>query len=201
MRGQHLVGDGGSGDRRDDLTQRPRGSRDSGPEKYGFSAPLRSLREIVSAASSSSAWVQSQRGMTLIELLIVIIILGILLTVAVAALFRARVSSNEASAIAGLRAVYSAQFAYTAGCGRGNYATNLTDLTIPPPGGTEGYLSPDLGGSNNPERNGYRFNVRPAPGGMAGLADCHGSPTQTVGRRWAWRMARVTGLASCASST
>jgi type II secretory pathway pseudopilin PulG len=117
--------------------------------------------------------------MTLVELLIVIIILGILLTVAVAALFRARVSSNEASAVAGLRAIYSAQFAYTAGCGRGNYATRLTDLTVPPPGGTEGYLSPDLSGSNNPERNGYRFNLRPAAGGMAGLADCHGSPTQT----------------------
>ena len=121
----------------------------------------------------------SERGMTLIELLIVIIILGILLTVAVAALFRARVSSNEASAVAGLRAVYSAQFSYTAGCGRGSYATRLTDLTAPPPGGTEGYLSPDLGGSNNPERNGYRFNLRPAVGGMPGLPDCHGSPTQT----------------------
>ncbi len=58
--------------------------------------------------------------MTLIELCIVIVILGILMvdgggrTAA-----RPRCSSNEASAIAALRAIYSAQFSYTAGCGAG----------------------------------------------------------------------------------
>ena len=70
--------------------------------------------------------------MTLIELCIVIVILAILLIVAIAGVMRARLSSNEASAIASLRAIYSAQFAYAAGCGPGNYATTLLTLTTRP---------------------------------------------------------------------
>ena len=64
-------------------------------------------------------------GMTLVELCIVIVILGILLVTAVAGFGRARVSSNEASAIASVRAIYSAQFSFAAGCGQGGYATTL----------------------------------------------------------------------------
>jgi type II secretory pathway pseudopilin PulG len=54
--------------------------------------------------------------MTMVELCIVIVVLAILLVTAVAGLFRARLMSNEAAAIAGLRAIYSAQFSFTAGC-------------------------------------------------------------------------------------
>ena len=118
-------------------------------------------------------------GMTMIELLIVIVVLGILLTVAVAGLSRARVSSNEASAIAGLRAIYSAQFSYTAGCGSGGYATTLGELSRIPPGGGQGYLALELAGSEVPERNGYRFSLGPGNGGVAGPPDCHGAATQT----------------------
>jgi type IV pilus assembly protein PilA len=120
-----------------------------------------------------------EQGMTLVELLIVIIILGILTTVAVTGLLRARVSSNEASAIASLRAVYSAQFTYTAGCGAGSYAIRLTDLTRVPPGGTVGYLSQDLAGSDTPQRNGYEFNLGPGLDGEPGPPDCNGSATRT----------------------
>jgi hypothetical protein len=63
---------------------------------------------------------------------------------------------------------------------RGYYATALTTLTVPPPGSEVGYLSPDLAGSNSPDRNGYRFGLRPGHGGVASLADCLGRPTQTA---------------------
>jgi type IV pilus assembly protein PilA len=122
---------------------------------------------------------RGERGMTMVELCIVIVILGVLMTVAVAALFRARTVSNEASAVSSLRAIYSAQFSYTAACGAGNYATTLTALTLAPPGGSEGYLSQDLGGSNNPQRNGYRFTLRQGQGAVRSHADCHGAATQT----------------------
>jgi type IV pilus assembly protein PilA len=117
--------------------------------------------------------------MTLVELCIVIVVLGILLVTAVAGFARARVSSNEASAIASLRAIYSAQFSFAAGCGQGGYATTLVSLTQAPPGGREGYLSPDLGGSNSPTRNGYRFALRPGLGGLSSTLDCRNVPTQT----------------------
>jgi type IV pilus assembly protein PilA len=116
---------------------------------------------------------------TLVELCIVIVVLGILLVTAVAGFARARVSSNEASAIASLRAIYSAQFSFAAGCGQGGYATTLVSLTQAPPGGGEGYLSPDLGGSNSPTRNGYRLALRPGLGGLSSTLDCRNVPTQT----------------------
>lgn len=122
---------------------------------------------------------RSPRGMTLVELCIVILILGLLLTFAVATYSRARMSGNEASAVASLRAIYTAQFQYLNGCGRGNYATTLIILGTKPAPNSQGYISEDLGSSTNPSRNGYSFSLQPGAGGAAGADDCLGNPTQT----------------------
>jgi len=122
---------------------------------------------------------QGHRGMTLIELCIVIVILAVLMATGVATLMRARVTSNEAAAIAGLRAIYSAQFAYTAGCGQGFYATSLVVLGAKPPGNPQGYLSEDLGSSLTPARNGYTFALAPGAGGITVSEDCNGNETFT----------------------
>src|SRR5262245_24827511 len=76
-------------------------------------------------------------GFTLIELLIVVAIIGIIAAIAVPGLLRARMSGQEASAIGSLRAINTAQQAYSATCN--GFATNLQELRL-----AGNYLSPDL---------------------------------------------------------
>jgi prepilin-type N-terminal cleavage/methylation domain-containing protein len=119
------------------------------------------------------------RGFTMIELCVVIVVIGILLATGVAALLRARMASNESAAIAGLRTTSSAQFAYSSGCGQGNYATSYVILGTKPPGNSQGYVSDDLGAAVNPSRNGYNYSMSLGAGGASSSNDCGGNATMT----------------------
>jgi len=83
-------------------------------------------------------------GFTLIELLIVIAIIAIIAAIAIPGLLRARMASNEASAIGSLRTVNSGQMSYSSSCAFGGYAIALDDLVKPAPGNNQGFISPDL---------------------------------------------------------
>ena len=122
---------------------------------------------------------RDERGMTLIELCIVMTILAILMGIATAMLLRARVSANEIAAISALKTINTAQVAYAAACGAGNFASNLLILGVKPPGARQGYLSEDLSASTSPERSGYRINVTDGAGSQPAPKDCNGTDAIT----------------------
>jgi len=97
---------------------------------------------------------KSNRGFSLVELLIVVAIILVIAAIAIPNFLRSRMAANEAGAVQALRQIGSAEVAYSASNPQIGYTCSLSTLG-PSGSGTQTYmLDPDVA---NGSKGGYTF--------------------------------------------
>jgi hypothetical protein len=116
---------------------------------------------------------QSESGFTLIDLLFVISIIGMLATLAIPGLMRARGNAQSASALGTVKVINSAQVSFAITCGLGFYSPDFITLGTAPPAQVDGFLPPEMSRTPTFVKSGYLFSL--AGVGLPGApASCNG---------------------------
>jgi hypothetical protein len=116
---------------------------------------------------------RSEAGFTLIDLLFVIAVIGLLSTLAIPGLMRARGAAQTASAVGTVKVVNSAQLSFAITCGLGFYAPSFTTLGVRPPASADAFLAPEMSAGPTFVKSGYTFSMAVIPlGGAPG--SCNG---------------------------
>jgi prepilin-type N-terminal cleavage/methylation domain-containing protein len=121
---------------------------------------------------------RTEGGFTVLELLIVIALILVIAAIAIPGLSRARMSSAEVNAVGTMRAVLSAQGAYSSTCGGGFYAPSLARLSAEPTDGGAGYIGPDLA-ADPATKSGFVFTLTTGGAAPASPVSCNGGAAGT----------------------
>jgi type IV pilus assembly protein PilA len=117
--------------------------------------------------------VKNEAGFSLIDMLFVVALIGLLATLAIPGLMRARGAAQSASALGTLRVVSSAQLSFAITCGLGFYSPDFPTLAIKPPSAVDAFLPQELATGPTFIKAGYNFSM--AGTSLAGApATCNG---------------------------
>lgn len=113
-------------------------------------------------------------GFTLIDMLFVVGLVGVLSSLAIPGMMRAKTAAQSASALGTVRVVGSAQLSYAITCGLGFYAPDFPTLTVKPGNSPEAWLGPEYSTGPTFIKHGYNFSMagtalQGAPGTCNGL--------------------------------
>jgi prepilin-type N-terminal cleavage/methylation domain-containing protein len=130
---------------------------------------------------------RSQKGFSLIELLLVVAVILIIAAIAIPNFMRARMTANESSAVASLRNIDTAQVSYASSNPLQGFASDLNTLGPANASLLDNILGCPAGvGTASCEKSGYTFNITAGAGVPLNTYSANGNPSTpgTTGNRY-----------------